>query len=637
MNVEAILFELPLQAKVVAGLLLVLTFAFVAFYLFPGVAQWFSLRGVTRKLQGLQTKSPTDFGKIFQGNKRLKHLWREYQETLHPQKELNSATGNYDIKRYRSTVPAEVIFSREFLADTVVSSEFFRHLPGIFTGLGIIGTFIGLIGGIRGFTVSENSQVVREGLNSLLHDVSEAFFVSFGAIAIAMVVTLVEKLLISRLYSKVEELCQEIDASFESGAGEEYLARLVKASESSEKETKILKDALIPELKQVLEALTNRQIEEAANNAKETARQIVEGVNTSLGEPMKRIGDAVASVGGNQAEAVNKIIVDTMSAMTAQIRDIFGDQIQGINELQQKTIGALQESLGRLDELTQKMGQTGAQATDQMAAKVGEAIAGMEARQRAMNDELARSVAAIGASVAEMTRGLQAVVEAASKNDQTRAETQAAQARQNQQAMDENLGKTLAEVANVGEAIQQAVARMEKVTMDTVLRMNEGANTLYIAASDFAKAGEKTSETLERANVLSGQLGSASAALTGSSNSLSSAVAEYKSVREEVLRLVTELRSTVESAKTEASLTADVLSRIQAATQNLANAEREAGEYLEKVTSVLAEAHGEFASNVTSTLQEANSAFHQHLTQATQMLGDTVDGLTEVFERIPTS
>ena len=451
-----------------------------------------------------------------------------------------------------------------------------------------------------------------------------------------MVVTLIEKLLISRLYSNVEELCQEIDASFESGAGEEYLSRLVKSSESAEKEAKILKDALVTELKHVLESLTNRQIQEAAHNAEAIATRIVEGMNEGLKEPLTRIGDAVTSVGGNQTEAVNKIIVDTMTAMTAQIRDIFGDQIQGINQLQQQTVAALQTSLGRLDELATKMAETGASTTDQMASKVAETIAGMEARQRLVNDELVKTVAAMGTSVAEMTRGLQSVVDRASARDQSRAEAQSQQARESQLAMDENLGKTLEQVADVGKAIQQAVSRMEQVTTETVLRMNQGADTLYIAASEFAKAGAKTSETLERASALSGQLGTASAALTGSSNTLTTAVSEYKNVRDEVLRLVTELRSTVESAKTEASLTADVLARIQGATANLANAEREAEQYLERVTDVLSNAHGEFGKNINATLREANSAFHQHLTDATKMLGDTVFGLSEALEQIPT-
>lgn len=653
-----ILQELPLPAKIVAGFLVVLFLWFVVRYVAYGIMQRIRLGVAVRRLRELKIKQPGEFAKVFAGNKRLDHLWRKYQETLHPEKELNSKTGFYEVVRYRSTMPAEVIFSREMLADTVVASEFFRHVPGVFTGLGIIGTFIGLIGGIKGFTVSEDSQIVRDGLNSLLHDVSEAFTVSFFAIALAMLVTLIEKLQISGLYAKIEELCQVIDESFESGAGEEYLARLVKSSESAEKETKILKDALVTELKQVLEGLTDRQIQQAALNAESVADRIVAGMNDGLREPLNTIGEAVKSVGGNQTDSVNRLIVDTMSAMTAQIKDLFGDQIKGINGMQQETISALQNTLGRMDELTAKMGQTGTSATEQMAAKIGEAIADMEVRQRAINDELMKAVtsirndvsgsqaetslktqeaiAAMSASVTEMISGLASMVDRASLQDLARTDALTQHATATQDALSANLTKTLMQVGDVGQAIEQAVGRMEKVTSETVARMTEGANTLYIAASDFAKAGAKTSETLDKANALSGQLGVASAALTGSSNTLTAAVSDYKNVRDEVMRLVTELRSTVESAKTEATLTADVLARIKAATDNLVAAERQAEEYLARVSDVLADAHGEFSKNITSTLRTANTEFHQHLTSATKILGDTVYGLSDVLENIPT-
>lgn len=648
-----IILELPLQAKVVAGLLVLLFLWFLGRYVAYGLAQRFKLNQAVRDLRGAVKSDPKTFATIFERDKKLAHLWREYEETLHGQKELNSQTGTYEVTKYRSTVPAEVFFSREVLVDTVLATEFFKHLPGIFTGLGIIGTFIGLIGGINAFTVSDNSQVVRDGLNALLHDVSQAFTVSFFAIAAAMLVTFIEKMLVSGLYGRVENLCQVIDEAFEAGAGEEYLARLVRSSESAEKETKILKDALVTQLTQVLEGLTERQIQQSAFHAE----RIVEGLNNGLKEPLNKIGDAVQAVGGNQAEAVHKILVDTMTALTSQIKDLFGDQISGINSLQQETIAALQNSLGRLDELAAKMGQAGTSATEQMAQMLSEAVAGMEARQRVTNDALMKvvasirndvsesqvetnrktqeSIAAMSASVTEVVRGMESLIDKASSRDQVRNDALVQHAQTTQEAMSANLEKTLMSVGDVGEAIKQAVQRMEQVTTEALSRMNEGANTLYIAATDFAKAGSKTSETLDKANALTGQLSAASTALTGSSNTLSSAISEYKSVRDEVGRLVSELRATVEAAKTEATLTADVLARIEGATKRLIEAEREAEQYLEQVSGVLAKAHGEFASNIVSTLRQANMEFHQHLTSATKMLGDTVDGLSDVLERVP--
>src|SRR5262249_47207160 len=161
----------------------------------------------------------------------------------------------FEVVALRPTVPAEGFFNTQVLVDNRLRTEFFKHLPGIFTGFGIIGTFVGLILGLQAFQVSEVPAVVRQSLTGLMHGVWQAFLVSALAIFLAMVVTLVEKLLLASLYHKVEELNQAIDGQLEAGAGEEYLSRLVQASEEAATQTKILKDALVADLKQVLSEL----------------------------------------------------------------------------------------------------------------------------------------------------------------------------------------------------------------------------------------------------------------------------------------------------------------------------------------------------------------------------------------------
>lgn len=652
--------ELPLPAQIVAGILIVFLAVFVWWFLRPSIAQHRKLRHLNRALAASDKRDIKALSALFENDETLAHLWREYSHTLHGEKTLNTniLIPTYEVVRYRSTVPAESIFSTEALVDSQLRTEFFKHLPGIFTGIGIIGTFMGLINGLHNFRVMGTNEEVKTSLSSLVVGVREAFFVSLLAIGLAMLVTVIEKWLVSGLYRRVEELCQRIDGMFDAGAGEEYLARLVRSSESSEKETKILKDALVTDLKQILEGLTERQIQQASLHADTLADRIVSGLNDGLREPLTKIGNAVETVGGNQTDAVNRLLTDTMSALTAQMKELFGDQISGINRMQQETIAALQGSLARLDALGEKMGSAGQTATEQMAKLMSEAIGGMEARQRVINEELMKAITSIrndvsesqtetnrkmqeaitslGTSVTDMVQALQSQVDQAAARDQSRTEALTQHARQSQDTISANLDKTLAQVADVGESIKQAVARMEKVTGDVVGRMNKGANILYIASSDFAKAGDKTSETLDKANALTGQLSSAGNALVGSANTLSSAVSEYKSVRDEVAHLVSELKSTVESAKTEASLTSEVLAHINEATQKLVDAQREADSYLERVSGVLTSAHQSFADNVTSTLRQANSEFQQHLTAATKMLGQSIDELNEVFDGIPT-
>ena len=89
---------------------------------------------------------------ILSSDGTLAHLWTEYLRTLHRPHE--AGPGQDTRESYRSTVPAASIFTTEVIVNSRLWTEFFKHLPGIFTGLGIIGTFSGLIRGLQAFQVS---------------------------------------------------------------------------------------------------------------------------------------------------------------------------------------------------------------------------------------------------------------------------------------------------------------------------------------------------------------------------------------------------------------------------------------------------------------------------------------------------
>ena len=120
---------------------------------------------------------------------RLARIWAEYAETLHPQ----AGTGDERTTRWRATTLAETFFTEQALVDSPLKTEFYKHLPGILTGLGIIGTFTGLIIGLIHFDVSLDPTQAQSQLRNLINSVGHAFFVSAVAISLAMLFTWIEK------------------------------------------------------------------------------------------------------------------------------------------------------------------------------------------------------------------------------------------------------------------------------------------------------------------------------------------------------------------------------------------------------------------------------------------------------------
>ncbi|MDD5249492.1 MAG: hypothetical protein PHY45_10930, partial [Rhodocyclaceae bacterium] len=172
---------------------------------------------------------------------RLANLWQEYAQTLHPQFD---AGGKAAGARWRATTLAESFFTEQALVDSPLKTEFYKHLPGILTGLGIIGTFTGLIIGLIHFDVSLDPNQAQAQLRNLINAVGHAFFVSAAAISLAMLFTWIEKSLLTLRYRQVEKLRELIDGMFDVGVDFEYLERLVVAAESSATQAVHIKDAL---------------------------------------------------------------------------------------------------------------------------------------------------------------------------------------------------------------------------------------------------------------------------------------------------------------------------------------------------------------------------------------------------------
>lgn len=768
---------------VTGGLLSLLVLGFLALFLVPGIIHWFRLRNILVSIGSLEAKTtPSEFKKLFIRDKQLSHLWAEYSESLHTQREERD--GQMHVLAVRSTIAAETYFNEQFVVDSRLRTEFFKHLPGIFTGLGIIGTFTGLIEGLRHFQVSENAATVRASLESLMHAVGEAFLISAAAITAAMAVTFLEKLLLAALYRNTEAIAHGIDARFESGAGEEYLSRLVNASEASASQSKILKDALVKELGDILRELTASQLSTGQQLNEQLAQRIAESTNLqveaarednqALGEviagsiekslkgPLDKIARSVEIASGDQSASAVQMLNDVMVSFSQRLNDLFGGQINGINELNKQTAQGMQEAVASLNALVGKLEESGKKSTDDMAAQMAASMKAMEERQSSINTQtqefvdqirqlvqssqaetqqkLQATLESIGQQmttilsqlsvsqaqvfednrareqsmanrasdvVNQMTGNLSALVGKIEEGSRKTTEEMAAQMAasvksmeerqanintetqefvgqirqiaqtsqvETQQKLQESIGSIGQQMTNMltqmnesqatvfednrareqamsdralsmvsqmsvsvesaatqmsaaSQKMAQSVSTLSAATSSTVDKMSAGATRLDNAATKFAASGDNVALVMDKAAMVSGKLTELSGALTTSSGALQEALRDYKSQRDAVSVLLGDVRATVELAKKEASLTGDVLQRIETSTTKLSQAQKAADEYLDGVSQVLADSSEAFRESVVSTLAKVNHDFHTKLSSAVGLLSTAVQEL----------
>jgi len=167
--------------------------------------------------------------RLIENDADMARLWAEYNQALEVLGRLES--GSQSVARaWQATSPAEHFFDAQWVVDSPLRADFFRHVPGILTGVGIIGTFVGLILGLMHFDVRDPEQVQMQ-LSALVQTVGQAFQVSAVAIALAMVFTWVEKALLSARYRQTEQLQHLLDSLFWPRGGTEQIERLTQAAE----------------------------------------------------------------------------------------------------------------------------------------------------------------------------------------------------------------------------------------------------------------------------------------------------------------------------------------------------------------------------------------------------------------------
>ena len=170
-----------------------------------------SIRNLISKLKEYDEKDYSykygEISRTMYNNEYAKDSWAEYSKTLVPYEcgIEDDATVNARVIMY-STQAASDYFSVSSLAKDV-NINFWQNLGSIFTGLGILGTFIGLTFGLSSPELASNDvETLKIGIRQLLGGVGTAFVTSLFGVAAAIIFNIVHNNRINKLNATTNEL-----------------------------------------------------------------------------------------------------------------------------------------------------------------------------------------------------------------------------------------------------------------------------------------------------------------------------------------------------------------------------------------------------------------------------------------------
>ncbi len=387
-------YLLSIAAPIIISLLLLISVSFLFRFILPAIFIIIRLHKVNKEIKQFQVNRFDDFYNdnveenaennnadaeethylppdhltpIMQKNKILNRLWRDYRQTLHP---ISNRGGESNIQ-WRSTTNSSQFFNEAAIVDFPLRTEFYKHLPGILTGIGIIGTFAGLILGLTQFDVGEDPTLVRESLKNLIQSVGHAFQVSASAIFLAMLFTWLEKSLITQCYKQVNELVANLDTHFAGGLEDDYLARLVRSNEMSAQQIAQLRQQMLlmnTNDEQKNNALDTNKLAEIL--AKTVARGVAVAVERTLTTPLLQISETLDNFANNTNPANS--LKPTLERFLAKIETLVTSINSGENsEEQAKFLATLSKSTTQLEKSIADIAKLGSklEATNQQSVQ----------------------------------------------------------------------------------------------------------------------------------------------------------------------------------------------------------------------------------------------------------------------------
>ena len=570
----------------------------------------------------------------------FKHLWAEYEDTLHL---VRSADG--EPISMRATSASEIYFSKESVVDTPIDADFYRHLPGILTGIGIIGTFSGLVWGLYQFNPIEPAQT----LELLLHEVTSAFIGSGLAIFAAIAITFFEKTTLNKCYRLLETVNNRIDDLFSKGVGEEYLYRLVSASEKSSANTASLKDALIEDLKTLMHEVADKQINAQIQSSQNISSQIAGAIKDGLELPMKDLMDVVAKASGEQGGAVTGMLENLLSAFMAKIDETFGSQIQNINNAIQKSSDSMTMVQEAMTRLISDISGAGQKATSEMSAKMEEAMSKAALAQEQMNLQLRTFVDELRKLILEqqnqtkhaMDETMQKILSELEKSialisserenqavaDKARAERLVNETEGIYSGLTDNVIRLIEDVKNAAFKTEENISAIQNVATSAISGMNDGALVMRDAADRFSKAGESVGGVFDKSRIVSDQLEQTASSLQLAAGAVRTAFEKYDESRDSVQSFVLQLQSLVENAKKEAGLSSQMLADLERILSALQTAEKQSTDYLNQVNAVLKGSFQQFGQEMVAQVESLKISSDTLLTGSLSALEGAVQSM----------
>lgn len=269
------------------------------------------LSRVTRELEDVSLLLQKEYKKTGE-----KNLWANYKDNdaFFEEKDLQDAFNKYRL-RVNSTKARRgagsfcdlEAYINEDLLDRISMNSFNSGVSGTLTGIGILGTFLGLSMGLGAFS-GDDIFTISDNVGSLLSGMKVAFHTSVYGIFFSLVFNIIYRNLMSNAYKTLDEFLDVFRQTTQpfSGKDEETAATML-----------VYQAGMASSLRQILEVVKGNAMEQTAG-VERIVDRFTEEMQSALDTDFKKLGNTLKSAGESQAVSAANV-AEMVEAVTTLV------------------------------------------------------------------------------------------------------------------------------------------------------------------------------------------------------------------------------------------------------------------------------------------------------------------------------
>ena len=235
----------------------------------------------------------------------------------------------------------------EIWSPEILQSRMFPTVSAILTGLGVLGTFVGLLIGLKGLDLSGNMEELQGQIQRVADGASVAFMTSVCGVFLSLVFTFAEKYYSGRIAGTLRKLQKQLALLFPPLPIMQVFADMKTATKESENILGGLAVQIGDQMQQRLAPITQEIITQLARSIKQAKDLIAGAVTQSGADTRARIDANTQQITGavrQSGEATQSAIVESAQTVSGAVTQSGVETRARIDANSQQITGAVRQS-----------------------------------------------------------------------------------------------------------------------------------------------------------------------------------------------------------------------------------------------------------------------------------------------------